>query len=64
LRKAWSRPHEDHLAFFALGAVRIAFIIVALETYSWTTLLIPVAVVLLLRCAVVPKLMAVGPEIR
>ena len=44
LRKSWQHPYQEHLTFFALGAVRNAFVVAALENYSWTTLLFPVAV--------------------
>ena len=44
LRKAYVRPFEEHLGFFAIGGLRNAFVIVALEHYSLTTALFPAAV--------------------
>jgi hypothetical protein len=44
LRKAYSHPYQEHIGFFALGGVRFALVIVALEHYSWTTVLFPAAV--------------------
>ena len=44
LRKAWHNPYQEHLGFFVLGGVRNLFVVAALEHYSWTTLLFPVAV--------------------
>ncbi|MEM8766107.1 MAG: hypothetical protein AAGE43_01585 [Pseudomonadota bacterium] len=44
LRKAYVRPFEEPPGFFALGALRNGFVIVALEHYSWTTALFPAAV--------------------
>ncbi|MEM1404305.1 MAG: hypothetical protein AAGG55_13300 [Pseudomonadota bacterium] len=44
LRKAFSHPYEEHVGFFALGGVRNALVVVALEHYSWTTVLFPAAV--------------------
>ena len=44
LRKAWSDPYREHLGFFALGSVRNGLVVIALENYSWTTVLFPAAV--------------------
>ncbi len=44
LRKAFSHPHEESLLFFTLAAVRNGLVILALETYSLTTVLFPAAV--------------------
>jgi hypothetical protein len=44
VRKAHSRPHEERIWFFLLGALRNAFVIVALEHYSLTTVVFPAAV--------------------
>ncbi|MEM6709762.1 MAG: hypothetical protein AAF648_13350 [Pseudomonadota bacterium] len=44
LRKAHDHPHEEHAGFFALGGLRNAFVILALEHLSWTTALFPAAV--------------------
>lgn len=44
LRKAFHSPYQEHLGFFALGGVRNLFVVAALEHYSWTTLLFPMAV--------------------
>jgi hypothetical protein len=44
VRKAYSRPHEERIWFFLLGALRNAFVIAALEHYSATTVVFPAAV--------------------
>lgn len=44
LRKAYSFPHQEHVGFFALGALRNIFVVLALENYSWVTVLFPAAV--------------------
>ena len=43
-RFAFLRPHEEHIGFYSLGALRNAVAIAALEHYSWTTVLFPAAV--------------------
>ncbi|RFA29230.1 hypothetical protein CAI21_10720 [Alkalilimnicola ehrlichii] len=43
LRKAYVRPHEENLVFFAIFAVRNAVAVAALEQYTLTTVLFPVA---------------------
>lgn len=44
VRKAYHLPYEENAALFAIGAFRNAFVILALENYSWTTVLFPAAV--------------------
>ena len=44
LRKAYSHPYDENMGFFALAGARNALVIVALENYSWTTVLFPAAV--------------------
>lgn len=44
IRKAFEFPHEENALFFAIGATRNAFVVAALENYSWTTVLFPAAV--------------------
>jgi hypothetical protein len=44
IRKAYAHPYREHMGFFALGGVRNLFVILALEHYSWTTVLFPAAV--------------------
>jgi hypothetical protein len=44
VRKAYSKPHEERVWFFLLGALRNALVIVALEYYSPTTIVFPAAV--------------------
>jgi hypothetical protein len=43
-RRAYSHPHVEHAGFFALGAFRNLLVVLALERYSWTTVLFPAAV--------------------
>jgi len=45
-RKAYSRPYEEQLTFFALMASRNLIAIMALEHYSLTTILFPAATAL------------------
>jgi ABC-type Mn2+/Zn2+ transport system permease subunit len=45
------------LGFFALGAIRNLFVIIALEHYSWTTVLFPAAVGI--SCALVAVFLAI-----
>lgn len=42
--KAYRQPWHEHMWFFALGGLRNALVIAALENYSWTTVLFPAAV--------------------
>jgi hypothetical protein len=44
LRHAWSSPHAESAGFFGLAAVRNLLVVLALERYSWTTVLFPAAV--------------------
>jgi hypothetical protein len=44
LRHAWSHPQTESASFFALAAVRNLLVVLALERYSWTTVLFPAAV--------------------
>jgi len=44
VRKAYSFPHSESLLFFALFAVRNALVILALESYSVTTVLFPAVI--------------------
>jgi hypothetical protein len=44
VRKAHAHPHEEQLAFFAIMMVRNVLSAIALEQYSATTLLFPVAI--------------------
>ena len=44
LRRAYAKPFEEHAGFFALGAIRNALVVYALEAYSVTTSLFPLAV--------------------
>ncbi|MEM1188247.1 MAG: hypothetical protein AAGI72_06960 [Pseudomonadota bacterium] len=64
LRKSYSKPFQEHAGFFAMGAFRNGLVLVALEHYSWTTVLFPaavgiaciaVAVLLLVRRTIVGK---------
>ncbi|MEL7110827.1 MAG: hypothetical protein AAGL99_16310 [Pseudomonadota bacterium] len=44
VRKAVDHPNEENATFFVIGAVRNAFMVLALQNYSWTTVLFPAAV--------------------
>jgi len=44
IRKAYELPYEENALFFFLGALRNGFVVLALENYSWTTVLFPAAV--------------------
>ena len=44
VRRAYQSPKEESATFFALGAIRNMFVILALENYTWTTVLFPAAV--------------------
>lgn len=44
VRHAYTAPHKEHIGFFALGAVRNVLVLLALQQYSWTTMLFPAAV--------------------
>jgi len=43
-RRAYHQPHQEHAGFFAFGALRNLLVVLALERYSWTTVLFPAAV--------------------
>ena len=44
LRSSWWHPHEERAAFYALGALRNALVVAALEHHNLTTVLFPAAV--------------------
>jgi hypothetical protein len=44
MRRAYHQPHRESSGFFALGALRNLLVVLALEHYSLTTALFPVAV--------------------
>lgn len=44
VRRAYSHPYEESIAFFMLGAARNLLVVLALEHYSLTTFLFPAAV--------------------
>jgi hypothetical protein len=44
LRRAYNQPHLESSSFYALGALRNVLVVIALEHYSMTTALFPVAV--------------------
>ena len=44
IRKAYSHPYQENIPFFLIFILRNGFAILALESYSITTLLFPVAV--------------------
>jgi hypothetical protein len=54
LRNAWAEPHAESLLFFGLFLLRNALVLLALESYSLTTWLFPLAVGL--ACAAVMTL--------
>jgi hypothetical protein len=65
VRHAWSSPHAESATFFALAAVRNVLVVLALERYSWTTVLFPAAVgagCLLLAGLVVARRRAIDVE--
>jgi hypothetical protein len=43
-RRGYRHPYQEHAGFFALGALRNLLVVLALERYSWTTVLFPAAV--------------------
>jgi hypothetical protein len=55
IRKSYDRPFEENLTFFLIFAIRNIFAIIALEHYSLTTVLFPIAtsVACILLCAMV-----------
>jgi len=44
IRKAHDDPNSESLSFYALFAIRNALVVLALETYSLTTVLFPAAI--------------------
>lgn len=44
VRKSYSAPHSESLQFFGLFAIRNSLVILALESYSVTTVLFPAAI--------------------
>lgn len=52
LRKAYSFPHEENLTFFVLFAIRNMCALLALEAYSVTTVLFPLAVGIACLCLI------------
>lgn len=44
IRKAYTKPHEERVWFFLLGALRNAFVVAALERYSPATVIFPATV--------------------
>lgn len=56
LRKAWRQPHAESLPFFGMFLVRNLLVVGALERYSLTTALFPVAVAL--ACALLMAVIA------
>lgn len=44
VRKAIDHPWEENATFFTIGAIRNAFVLMALANYTWTTMLFPAAV--------------------
>jgi hypothetical protein len=53
LRKAHDKPHEERAWFFALGALRNALVITALERYSAATVTFPAAVGVACLCVAI-----------
>lgn len=43
-RSAWHQPYREHVGFYSLAAMRNFLVILALESYSLTTVLFPAAV--------------------
>jgi hypothetical protein len=44
IRKAYKHPYEENMTFFTLFMVRNIFVILALESYSVTTVLFPLSI--------------------
>lgn len=53
LRKAWQKPHEESLQFYAIFAVRSLLSIFALESRTLTTVLFPLVMVIACICVCV-----------
>lgn len=65
VRRGYYHPHQEHAGFFALGALRNLLVVLALEHYSWTTVLFPAAVgtaCLGLSCVLYVRRAAVSKE--
>lgn len=45
IRKAWHEPHHERLSLFILMGIRNGLVVMAMETYSLTTILFPAAMV-------------------
>ena len=43
LRRAYAHPYQEHAGFFLFAGIRNTFVLLALEHYSWTTMLFPAA---------------------
>ena len=43
MRKAYGAPHEENATFFTLMALRNGCVVLALEAYTWATVLFPAA---------------------
>jgi len=46
LRKSWTHPQEESSGFYVLMGIRNLLACIALESYSWTTLLFPALIAL------------------
>lgn len=44
VRKAWSAPYSENLPFYVIFVVRNGLVVLAMETWSLTTLLFPAAI--------------------
>ena len=53
LRKAYHHPHSEALSFYVVLVLRNLMILLALENYSWTTILFPAAIALTCVCLVI-----------
>lgn len=65
-RRAYQHPYQEHAGFFALGALRNLLVVLALESYSWTTALFPAVVgvaCLALACLLYIRRMAIPREL-
>jgi hypothetical protein len=65
-RRAYRHPYQEHAGFFALGAFRNLLVVLALEQYSWTTVLFPAVVgsaCLALACLLYARRLVVRPPL-
>ena len=55
IRKAWHQPHDEQITFYSLFAIRNLLVIVALQSYSLTTVMFPavIAIVCLLLVSMI-----------